>query len=122
VKVSDNTLPTPATDDEQITVTVAAAAVLAIEPGTLPQANLTSIKDVTVYPNPVRGRFTVTMNGINGPASAILKTVNGMVVKRWSLISNEGKFAFDATGLKPGQYILQVYSDNRNWVFKIVKL
>jgi uncharacterized repeat protein (TIGR03803 family) len=122
VRVTDNGVPV-LFDEEQIIITVGAAAVSAANIELMPLVNRMPLKEETVYPNPVRDRFTVALNAGNAPTSATLNSVSGIMIKEW-LLRNQfgGKIAFDITGIKPGTYILHVFSADKNWVFKIVKL
>jgi uncharacterized repeat protein (TIGR03803 family) len=122
VRVTDNGVPV-LFDEEQIVITVSATAAVAGSLVLEPIVNNIRVTGSTAYPNPVRNRFTVSLNGIAEPIVAVLKSANGMTVREWTLKNKDhGNVVFDIAGLKPGVYLLQLYGKDKNQTIKIVKL
>ncbi|MFL5788511.1 MAG: choice-of-anchor tandem repeat GloVer-containing protein [Flavisolibacter sp.] len=124
VRVIDNGVP-PLYDEEQIIVTVAAAAVIT----TVADASLQSIKPKennltapVLFPNPVTDRFIVRLRESAVRISATIVDIKGAMVKKWtSLEINDGNIQFDVGNLSPGTYLLILNSENKKWTFKFLK-
>ncbi|MEN9913756.1 MAG: Secretion system C-terminal sorting domain, partial [Bacteroidota bacterium] len=71
-----------------------------------------------IYPNPTNGDFTITGLELVGTVSSLTLTdMNGKVVK--VLDTKATKFSMDS--IKPGVYFLNIISENKQEVLKIVK-
>jgi uncharacterized repeat protein (TIGR03803 family) len=124
VRVTDNGSPV-LYDEEQITVTVTATA-----PVTSYTVVTKSIKggDINansphIYPNPVTDKFVVMLNEYPVNPRATIIDSKGAMVSKWSYLSVGGtKMEFDISNLSSGQYILQLRSGGKSWVFKFLKL
>ena len=77
-----------------------------------------SASKLTIYPNPTNGDFTITGLELVGTVSSLTLTdMNGKVVK--VLDPKVSKFSMGS--IKPGVYFLNILSENKQQVLKIVK-
>ena len=73
---------------------------------------------VTIYPNPTNGDFTITGLELVGTVSSLsLNDMNGKVVK----VLDTKATKFSMASIKPGVYFLNIISENKQEVLKIVK-
>ena len=121
IRVTDNGAPV-LFDEEQITVTVTATLVAKPSLTTMQQSEK-SLNKVSIYPNPVRDKLTVTLDRSVLKISGILTNVNGQVIKNLSPAAiNAGKFEISVSDLAPGTYVLELNNGTKRWVFKFLKL
>ena len=77
-----------------------------------------SASKLSIYPNPTNGDFTITGLELVGTVSSLkLTDMNGKVVK--VLDTKATKFSMGS--IKPGVYFLNIISENKQEVLKIVK-
>ncbi len=77
-----------------------------------------SASKLSIYPNPTNGDFTITGLELVGTVSSLTLTdMNGKVVK--VLDTKATKFSMGS--IKPGVYFLNILSENKQQVLKIVK-
>jgi len=63
---------------------------------------------LTVAPNPVRSHATVTLTGVNEPATIEMYDDAGRVVKSLGVVSTSGTISLDASDLANGSYTVRV--------------
>ena len=77
-----------------------------------------STSKLSVYPNPTNGDFTITGLELVGTVSSLsLTDMNGKVVK----VLDTKATKFSMASIKPGVYFLNIISENKQEVLKIVK-
>ena len=77
-----------------------------------------SASKLTIYPNPTNGDFTITGLELVGTVSSLTLTdMNGKVVK----VLDTKATKFSIASIKPGVYFLNIISENKQEVLKIVK-
>ena len=77
-----------------------------------------STSKLSVYPNPTNGDFTITGLELVGTVSSLTLTdMNGKVVK----VLDTKATKFSMASIKPGVYFLNIISENKQEVLKIVK-
>ena len=91
--------------------------------GNTPNVQVAPLK-LQAYPNPMRQQQTVVVN-VEKPGSVEFKLldVQGRILKNWketALISGENQFEWEQAGLSPGIYSLQVHTEGKNAVLKVV--
>jgi hypothetical protein len=72
-----------------------------------------------VYPNPANGRVNLEFNSSKSVEHVLLYSINGAMVKEVSL-NGEQKAIMNLNGVNPGIYILEVRSNEKNEVMKVV--
>jgi hypothetical protein len=73
---------------------------------------------LSIYPNPTNGDFTITGLELVGTVSSLsLTDMNGKIVK----VLDTKATKFSMGGIKPGVYFLNIISENKQEVLKIVK-
>lgn len=89
-----------------------------------------------IYPNPIRNIITIELNESEFREMQELQKITGydqshklkifdqynMVIREESLASNFGSFTIDASGYKPGLYIIELHNRNFTKRFKVQKL
>jgi hypothetical protein len=80
--------------------------------------NEISLENVSIYPNPSTGVFTINNN--NGTIDYTIRTIEGKVVRKISNVSSS-TISIDLSNENNGVYFLTVNEENTNKVFKIVK-
>ncbi len=81
------------------------------------------IRDISFYPNPSNGRFTVDVStGNDSPVQVKVINPDGGVVydKSDQLASGEYSFKVDLTGKRKGIYILQVIQNNSSLTKRVI--
>jgi uncharacterized repeat protein (TIGR03803 family) len=126
VRVTDNGSPV-LFDEEQITVTVTATAPVTTYTMATMQSEkrnlINSTSNPQIYPNPVTDKFVVVLNEHLVKPSATIIDTKGSLINKWSYLNVGGtKLEFDISNLSSGQYILQLKSGDKKWVFKFLKL
>jgi uncharacterized repeat protein (TIGR03803 family) len=126
VRVTDNGSPV-LYDEEQITVTVTATApVTTYTTASMQSENrnlINSANNPHIYPNPVTDKFVVMLNEYPVNPGATIIDSKGAMVSKWSYLNVGGtKMEFNISNLSSGQYILQLRSGGKCWVFKFLKL
>lgn len=82
--------------------------------------DLVGASQVSLYPNPTYGMFTVTMTEMgNEVIQATLSTTTGIVVSQTKL--TDMQHTFDLSGQPAGVYLLRFSTDKETHVWKIVK-
>jgi hypothetical protein len=77
-----------------------------------------SASKLSIYPNPTTGDFTITGLELVGTLSCLTLTdMNGKVVK----VLDPKATKFSMASIKPGVYFLNIISENKQEVLKIVK-
>jgi hypothetical protein len=115
-------------DEETITVTVMATAVTtsavsADAPAMTKEAEAkTQIAATTLYPNPVSSRFTVHLKAPAAQLTFAIRDVKGSVVYTKKQTVGGQQFQVDAAALRPGQYLLQLETEQGVEVLKFTKL
>lgn len=89
-----------------------------LNPGTL------SIKDteafsVSLYPNPVTDKLTLSLNNLNADAEVVVTDITGKTVHTATYNSAVG--AIDMSGLQKGLYIIKVTAGQQSFTSKIIK-
>ena len=80
--------------------------------------NELSTSKLSIYPNPTNGDFTITGLELVGTVSSLTLTdMNGKVVK----VLDPKATKFSMASIKPGVYFLNIISENKQEVLKIVK-
>lgn len=75
---------------------------------------------VSLYPNPTYGKFTVALTGLcEERINATLSTATGTVIQQGKLTSLQS--TFDLSGQPAGVYLLRLSTDKETHVWKIVK-
>lgn len=77
-----------------------------------------------VYPNPASDHITVQLRGVNDNQIKMeLVNLNGQALKSMDIavVSAEGEYKLDVSGLKPGVYVLKLYFGRELKTIKIVK-
>lgn len=74
-----------------------------------------------VYPNPAQNKFTISLNDKINDATITLSDLSGKTVKNVRA-TNFSEFTMDISDLQSGVYFVEVKSDNRKLVQKIIKL
>lgn len=121
VRVTDNGVPVMF-DEEVVSVAVTAAIALpsTLDPEVLNEDNSS---DISIYPNPVKNKFLVTLGASPQKVSVVITDIRGAVVTEWTMgTMNSGKLEFDIGRLSRGQYILKLSSLSKTWVYKLSKL
>ena len=122
VRVTDNGSPI-LFDEEQITVTVAAALIAS---STLSETKLGEeifSNKASLYPNPVSDKLLVPIDQPYSKFSGIIVNVNGAVVKRLSAGNiNAGKLEIEVSDLPPGTYVVRLNSGAKRLAMKFLKL
>ncbi|NQX96347.1 MAG: HYR domain-containing protein [Flavobacteriales bacterium] len=77
-----------------------------------------STNQLTIYPNPTKGIFTIDLAGVNENTSITVYDVLGKVIVNQKLIRT--KTLIDLTGNKKGIYFINIQSDNEKIVRKII--
>ena len=72
--------------------------------------------DVSLYPNPASG--SVTLSGIEGPATVTVVDLNGRESGRWQV--NEGSLTIDLGGYAKGAYFVRIAGERAVTVRKLV--
>jgi len=72
--------------------------------------------EVTLYPNPAKDNLFI--HGINGKNAAALMTIEGKIVRKYNLLSNQEQFSLE--GIEAGIYFLSIEQDGRKIVKKVV--
>jgi hypothetical protein len=75
--------------------------------------------DIQLYPNPVKGRFTVEMSEVNKNAQLQLSDVAGRLLK--TLLVEGNKTIINTADLQPGIYMLRYDDGIKHQVFRITK-
>jgi uncharacterized repeat protein (TIGR03803 family) len=75
--------------------------------------------NVTLYPNPTDGSFTIDLGRIYPKAEITLTQPDGRVIREESIIN--GRYKELQISESPGPYIVTIKADHQNAVFKIVK-
>jgi hypothetical protein len=123
VRVTDNGVPV-LYDEEQIKVTVTAAALLIESNSEVSEPEEQNFsKPPVAFPNPVKDKCLIVLNPSFTNISASMMDMKGSLITNWSVTNNNaGKFEFDMGRLKTGTYIMRLNSANRSWVIKLIKL
>jgi hypothetical protein len=80
--------------------------------------NELSASKLSIYPNPTNGDFTITGLELVGTVSSLsLTDLNGKVEK----VLDTKATKFSMASIKPGVYLLNIISGNKQEVLKIVK-
>ncbi len=92
--------------------------------GTLTITPLTSVDvetfaNISVYPNPVSDKLTVSMLENSGVTSYTLYSITGKIVTAGTV--ENGKASIDMSQLNSGLYFLNLVQDNKEMNYKIVK-
>jgi hypothetical protein len=76
--------------------------------------------NMTVYPNPTKGKLNLDIRNLNNPdvTLAIYNMTGSLVFEKQ--YKTEGKIDLDLTGNVSGTYLLVVYADQRRFEYKIV--
>lgn len=75
---------------------------------------------ISLYPNPTRGKLTVMLKGLEGEAvSARVVTLAGTVIEQSEM--TDGSHDFDLSGLPPGVYLLQLSTPDASQTWRIIK-
>lgn len=106
------------TDTECITLTVftkASQTTISIhDPGTANLANMDAIENISVYPNPSNGDFTISFySNSNESADVNIFDLQGNIIASQKVDNNTGetKVNFDLNGIAPGVYFWQLNAD-----------
>ena len=88
--------------------------------------NLITEKDITVYPNPTQGHFTVDISNVhhdNLKGEAILFDMNGRLIEKKSIHSHSGqkRMEFHINHKSPGTYLLRLHIEENTFTWKIIK-
>jgi hypothetical protein len=125
VRVTDNGSPV-LYDEEQITVTVTTAALTTITvaaPALVANAELTDTNlKSTLFPNPVTTSFTISLREAADEVTIMVVDVKGAVLSVKKYTGSAKQLQLDATGLKPGSYLLQLQTRKGVEVLKFLKL
>ena len=73
--------------------------------------------EVILYPNPVKDNLFI--HGINGKNAATLMTIEGKIVRKYNLLSNQEQISLD--GIEAGIYFLSIEKAGRKIVKKLIK-
>jgi uncharacterized repeat protein (TIGR03803 family) len=120
VRVTDNGSPVKF-DEEQITVTVAAALTETGRDVGVTEKIL--MGKVDLYPNPVKSSFMISMDRSFEKVTVTLTDVQGAIVRNWSMSKvNNQQMKFNVDRLAKGEYILRLNTENGSRVFKFLKL
>ncbi len=119
IRVTDNGSPV-LFDEEQITVTVVTAALIAVPAlATMKPNEKTASNKTGLYPNPVRNKFIVTLDQSYTKVSGIITNESGAVVKRvMSGNINATKLEIEVSSLPAGTYLLKLDNGTKSWAFK----
>lgn len=83
-------------------------------------SDLIGTSQVSLYPNPTYGKFTVAMKEMGDVCiHATLTTTTGTVIQQGKLTSLQS--TFDLSGQPAGVYLLRLNTDEETHVWKIVK-
>jgi hypothetical protein len=127
VRVTDNGSPV-LYSEQSVTVTVTATAsttsMVAADATTITQQAepTTEIAGTTLYPNPVSSSFTVRMKAPVAQLTFAILDVKGSVVYTKKQTVGGQQFQINATALTPGQYLLQLETEQGIEVLKFIKL
>ena len=122
VRVTDNGSPI-LFDEEQITVTVAAALIASSTLSETKRDEDIFLNKAGLYPNPVSDKLMVTIDQPDSRFSGIIVNVNGAVVKRFSAGNiNDGKLEIEVSDLSPGTYVVKFNSGVKRRAMKFLKL
>ena len=81
-------------------------------------SDINESKTLMLYPNPTNGDFTITGLELLGTVSSLtLNDMNGKVVK----VLDTKATKFSMSSIKPGVYFLNILSENKQELLKIVK-
>lgn len=72
--------------------------------------------EISLYPNPAKDNLFI--QGMNGKYSATLLTIEGKIVRKYNLLSNQEQISLD--GIEAGIYFLSIEQDGRKIVKKLV--
>ena len=78
----------------------------------------TTIKEITISPNPNDGNFIITALNFKETATAILYDINGRVIT--AIVLNKGENKIEKAGLTKGTYIVSLLVDGKTESRKII--
>jgi hypothetical protein len=79
----------------------------------------TALKGIEVYPNPSSGKYNVLFNETLSDVSINILDIQGKLIQS-SRYSNAESIVLNVTG-KPGVYLLEVISDDKKQIIRLVK-
>jgi len=82
--------------------------------------NETISTDISTYPNPTNGLFTISLTNINQMKGYTITTLEGRVVKQANNVSSNN-IEVDLTNESKGVYLLRINENDSNKVYKIVR-
>ena len=86
-------------------------------------ANVLKNKNVQLYPNPSASFINIILpeSKINQSAEISFIDQLGRVVYTTKQIFNNSKLTLDINSLSPGMYLININTDESNWVAKVIK-
>jgi len=81
--------------------------------------NETEEAHITLYPNPTSAKFTVDLGNFYTEALITITRYDGEIIRKES-VKNQQKVEFDLDE-PPGIYILNIQTDDKEVVFKVIK-
>jgi hypothetical protein len=77
--------------------------------------------EITLYPNPTNGTFTVKMKDYNGPANITVSDLTGRTVYKSAFdAAGEVPVSFSLSDSKKGIYLVEIKNSEKIWVRKLV--
>jgi hypothetical protein len=78
-------------------------------------------ENISVYPNPNNGNFTINIPAINGNGQIVIRDVTGKIVQRISVDASELKQSVEVNLAEAhGLYIVEVVGSNFNYISRVV--
>lgn len=82
----------------------------------------TQKKNIHIFPNPVKNKFHISIDGKigEGPFNIQIKNINGSIVETRLIKEWINPVLVETINLKPGTYIIEILSKDQQWIEKLM--
>ena len=85
-----------------------------------PSAEVSLPENVSVYPNPNNGKFSIQLSLLNDDASLVVTDLAGKVVLKQAIKGRQNNISIDLGTKAPGMYMIEVKDGDKRYLSKLI--